>query len=468
MKHRLSIKARVTLWYAIFLAFLLAAILAVLLSVTEQNSSQQLRDSLLNTVSDAVRDVRFDHDRLDGSRVDFYRGGVSIFIYDGHGRLLAPEGSGIQIDSVLEDQAVKIVDVPPERWLIHDVYAEWDGEAFWVRGIVSLSASQGTLSHLIRIAVIGAPVILLLGIAGGWLITRRAFLPVSKMTAAVNRISSGSDLSLRLPEDESGDELAQLRRTFNAMLERLQSSFSRERQFTSDVSHELRTPVAVILSQCEFALSSDADCDDRQESLEAIHRQASRMSGIIAQLLMLSRADNGKFTLHPERINFSEICEMAALELEGSAAEADVTLHMELTPDVFLNGDETLMVRLVTNLLTNAIRYNRPGGRVTIRLSPEEGGCLLAVSDTGIGIHPDNLDKIWNRFFRADPSRSSGGTGLGLPIVQWIVREHGGTISVQSVPNVGTNFEVHLKTDPFSRQKNPETSAADPESGKNF
>lgn len=465
MKHKLSIKARVTLWYAIFLAFLLAGIFAVLLSATEQNSTRQLRDNLISTVSDAARDAQFNHERLDDSRIDFYNDGVSIFIYDSYGRLLAPQGQyGIQVDSVLEDQAIKIVDVPPERWLIHDVYAEQDEVAFWVRGMVSLSASQGALFNLVRIAIIAAPLILLLGVIGGWLITRRAFLPVSQMAAAVNHISSGSDLSLRLPEDDCSDELAQLRHTFNAMLERLQDSFSRERQFTSDVSHELRTPVAVILSQCEFALSADADCEDRQETLEAIHRQASRMSGIIAQLLMLSRADNGKFVLHPEQINFSEICEMATLELEDSASQAGVTLQMELAPNVLLNGDETLLVRLVTNLLTNAIRYNKPGGKVTIRLVPEEDGCLLSVSDTGIGIHPDNLDKIWNRFFRADPSRSSGGSGLGLPIAQWIAREHGGFISVQSVPNIGSNFEVHLKIDPFSAQK----PAADPLAGKLF
>lgn len=450
MKGKLSIKARVTLWYAVFLAVLLSGILAILLSVAEQNSSRQIRDNLLDAVSDAARDVRFDHNRLDDSRIDFYRSGVSIFIYDQGGRLIAPEGrESMQVDSILEDQAVKIVDVPPEKWMIHDAYAEQDGVSFWVRGIASLSASQGALSDLSRIALIAAPVMLLLGLAGGWLITRRAFLPVGRMAAVVDHISSGNDLSQRVPDDQSGDELAQLRHTFNAMLERLQDSFRRERQFTSDVSHELRTPVAVILSQCEFALSPEADCEDRQESLEAIHRQASRMSGIISQLLMLSRADNGKFVLHPEQINFSEICEMVALELESAASAADVTLKTELQPDILIHGDETLLVRLVTNLLSNAIRYNKPGGSVTLRLVPEADGCLLTVSDTGIGIHPDNLGKIWDRFYRADPSRSTGGTGLGLPIVQWIVREHKGKISVQSVPNVGTNFEVHLKKEPF-------------------
>ena len=449
MKKRLSIKARVTLWYTGLLILLLCLGVAYLLTFTDRISNQQLRDALQDVVSDAVQSAQFDYGELDDEDVDFYRDGVSVFFYDESGYLIAPRvNQGIQVNALLEDQVLKTARGGGEDWLIYDLYAREDGVGFWVRGMTSLSGTQGTLRELFLLALIGVPGFVLVAALGGWQITRRAFLPVGRMAEAANAITSGKDLSLRVPDDGSRDELSRLGGTVNAMLERLQEAFEREKQFTSDVSHELRTPTAVIRSQCEYALSPQAGEPERREALESVLRQSQRISTIISQLLLLARAENGKFTPNWERVNFSELCEMVALELEGRARERQVKFTLELQPEVWLVGDETLLMRLVNNLLTNAIRYNKEGGSVTLRLSTLPGGCLLEVADTGIGIRPEDQKKVWRRFYRVDAARSQGGCGLGLSMVQWIAQLHGGRVELESAYGVGSVFRVQLPEDP--------------------
>lgn len=449
--RRISIRARVTLWYTGLLVVLLGLGVVYLLSFSDQMLVRQTRDALLDVVSDSVKQAHFDDGELDDEEIDFYREGVSVFFYDTNGRLLAPRvNRGLQVDSLLEDQAVKTVGNGRETWMVHDLYAIQDGTGFWVRGVVSLSGSAATMRGMLLLALIGVPIFIAVAALGGWLITRRAFFPVGKMAETAQAISSGSDLSLRVPDDNSGDELSRLGRTINSMLARLQASFETERQFSSDASHELRTPTAVIISQCEYALSGVADETERTECLGAVLRQARRMSAIISQLLLLARAENGKFEPNWERLNLSELCEMVSLEMEDAAQSAGVTLETQLEPDIAITGDETLLMRLLTNLIANAIRYNRQDGRVEVCLARAKTGAILRVSDTGVGIREEDLPKIWGRFFRADASRSSGGTGLGLSMARWIAQVHGGTILAESVYGQGSVFTVTL---PFE-QKN--------------
>jgi heavy metal sensor kinase len=443
--RRLSIKARVTLWYTGLLLLLLVAGTVYLLSFSGQITNRQLRDALQESVSEAVKNARFDHGELEDEDIDFYKNGVSVFLYDTSGRLLAPRvNRGIQVNAVLEDQQVKTVEGAGGRWMVYDIYAQQDGTGFWVRGMISLSGTQGVLRGMFLLALVGVPGFALVAALGGWRITRRAFLPVAAMAETADSITSGSDLSLRVPDDGSGDELSRLGRTVNSMLERLEGAFQRERQFTSDASHELRTPTAVIISQAEYALSGGAAPEDREKALESILRQARRMSVMLGQLLLLARAESGKFQPERERIDLSELCEMVYLEMEEQAKQRGLILTAELEPGVSVRGDETLLMRLVTNLLQNAAAYNRPEGKIILRLKREEDGCTLEVEDTGIGIALENLEKIWDRFYRVDPSRSGEGTGLGLSMVKWIVQLHEGRVTVESRPGEGSCFRVRL------------------------
>lgn len=444
-RHKgLSIKARVTLWYTFFMILVFGITAVYLVSSSQRMSGRQMRERLVDTVTDAVSQVRFRYGELDAEELDFYKNGVSVFLYDTQGRLLAPKVTrGIQVDSLLEDQTIKTASSGRERWMIYDVYSEGEDAGFWVRGMISMTEYGQALGNLPILFGSALPLLAVLAALGGFRITRRAFRPVTQMAETARAIGTGSDLSQRIETDGRGDELNQLGDTMNEMLARLQASFEAERQFSSDVSHELRTPIAVIRSQCEFALSGQAGEEEKREAFEAVLKQSERMNSIVSQLLLLSRAENGKFVPEREPVELNVLCETVCEELEAMAAERQVKLAWN-TEKLQITGDETLLIRMVNNLVSNAIRYNRPGGSAEVSLRKRGKYAVLTVRDTGIGIRREDLGQIFNRFYRADRSRSSEGTGLGLSMAAWIARVHGGSIRAESVYGEGSVFTAEL------------------------
>jgi len=444
-RHKgLSIKARVTLWYTFFMILVFGITAVYLVSSSQRMSGRQMRERLVDTVTDAVSQVRFRYGELDAEELDFYKNGVSVFLYDTQGRLLAPKVTrGIQVDSLLEDQTIKTASSGRERWMIYDVYSEGEDAGFWVRGMISMTEYGQAMGNLPILFGSALPLLAVLAALGGFRITRRAFRPVTQMAETARAIGTGSDLSQRIETDGRGDELNQLGDTMNEMLARLQASFEAERQFSSDVSHELRTPIAVIRSQCEFALSGQAGEEEKREAFEAVLKQSERMNSIVSQLLLLSRAENGKFVPEREPVELNVLCETVCEELEAMAAERQVKLAWN-TEELQITGDETLLIRMVNNLVSNAIRYNRPGGSAEVSLRKRGKYAVLTVRDTGIGIRREDLGQIFNRFYRADRSRSSEGTGLGLSMAAWIARVHGGSIRAESVYGEGSVFTAEL------------------------
>lgn len=444
-RHKgLSIKARVTLWYTFFMILVFGITAVYLVSSSQRMSGRQMRERLVDTVTDAVSQVRFRYGELDAEELDFYKNGVSVFLYDTQGRLLAPKVTrGIQVDSLLEDQTIKTASSGRERWMIYDVYSEEEDAGFWVRGMISMTEYGQALGNLPILFGSALPLLAVLAALGGFRITRQAFRPVTQMAETARAIGTGSDLSQRIETDERGDELNQLGDTMNEMLARLQASFEAERQFSSDVSHELRTPIAVIRSQCEFALSGQAGEAEKREAFEAVLKQSERMNSIVSQLLLLSRAENGKFVPEREPVELNVLCETVCEELEAMAAERQVELAWN-TEKLQIVGDETLLIRMVNNLVSNAIRYNRPGGSAEVSLRKRGKYAVLTVRDTGIGIRREDLGQIFSRFYRADRSRSSEGTGLGLSMAAWIARVHGGSIRAESVYGEGSVFTAEL------------------------
>lgn len=444
-RHKgLSIKARVTLWYTFFMILVFGITAVYLVSSSQRMSGRQMRERLVDTVTDAVSQVRFRYGELDAEELDFYKNGVSVFLYDTQGRLLAPKVTrGIQVDSLLEDQTIKTASSGRERWMIYDVYSEEEDAGFWVRGMISMTEYGQALGNLPILFGSALPLLAVLAALGGFRITRQAFRPVTQMAETARAIGTGSDLSQRIETDGRGDELNQLGDTMNEMLARLQASFEAERQFSSDVSHELRTPIAVIRSQCEFALSGQAGEEEKREAFEAVLKQSERMNSIVSQLLLLSRAENGKFVPEREPVELNVLCETVCEELEAMAAERQMELAWN-TEKLQITGDETLLIRMVNNLVSNAIRYNRPGGSAEVSLRKRGKYAVLTVRDTGIGIRREDLGQIFNRFYRADRSRSSEGTGLGLSMAAWIARVHGGSIRAESVYGEGSVFTAEL------------------------
>lgn len=285
-------------------------------------------------------------------------------------------------------------------------------------------------------------VILFFGLAGGWWISSRAIRPVENISATAIKISAG-DLSQRINTAETESELGQLATVLNSTFARLESAFAQQKQFASDAAHELRTPVSVILTQAQTALSRDRQPPEYKQTIEACQRAAQRMRKLISSLLELARLDAGQEQMKRLPFDLSKTVADCVELVRPLADEHGVKISTKLSP-IEIKGDSERMSLVVTNLLTNAIQYNHDGGAVTITAMPEHGMAVLTVKDTGIGIPPEDLPRVFERFYRADKSRSSGNAGLGLAISKAIVSAHGGSIDVTSEENAGTTFIVRL------------------------
>jgi heavy metal sensor kinase len=289
--------------------------------------------------------------------------------------------------------------------------------------------------------VIGG-LILLIGLAGGSWFVSRALRPIENISSTAVKISAG-DLSQRINVAEAESELGQLAAVLNSTFARLESAFAQQQQFTSDAAHELRTPVSVMLTQAQTALNRERTAPEYRETVEACQRAAQRMRKLIESLLALARLDAGQEVLKRLRFDFSKTVSDCVDMVKPMAGERGAKIFTELSP-VEITGDSERLAQVVTNLLTNAIQYNLPDGEVRVKLESQNGLAVLTVSDTGAGISAEDLLRLFERFYRADKSRSTGGNGLGLAISKAVVEAHGGTIEVASEENAGTTFTVRL------------------------
>lgn len=293
----------------------------------------------------------------------------------------------------------------------------------------------------LTLAGVGA-IILFFGLAGGWWISSRAIRPVENISATAIKISAG-DLSQRINSAETESELGQLAAVLNSTFARLEAAFAQQKQFASDAAHELRTPVSVILTQTQTALNREREAGEYKQTVEACQRAAQRMKKLISALLELARLDAGQEQMKRLRFDFSKAVGDCVELIRPLADERHVKISTELST-VAIEGDSERLAQTITNLLANAIQYNHDGGEVKVSVKPESGMAVLTVSDTGQGIPAEDLPRVFERFYRADQSRSSGNAGLGLAISKAIVSAHGGTIDVASEENAGTTFTVRL------------------------
>lgn len=326
---------------------------------------------------------------------------------------------------------------PPDHFIGHILPS---GETIWV-GCSIAPEMEALNATAIKLAVVSV-IILFFGLAGGWWISSRAIRPVENISATAVKISAG-DLSQRINSADTESELGQLAAVLNSTFARLEASFAQQKQFASDAAHELRTPVSVILTQTQTVLNREREAGEYKQTVEACQRAAQRMKKLISALLELARLDAGQEQMKRLRFDFSRTIADSVELVRPLADERHVKISTELSP-VEIEGDSERLGQVVTNLLTNAIQYNHDSGEVKAVLKQEPGMVLLVVSDTGQGIPAEDLPRVFERFYRADKSRSSGNAGLGLAICQAIVAGHGGSIDVASRENAGSTFTVRL------------------------
>ena len=225
------------------------------------------------------------------------------------------------------------------------------------------------------------------------------------------------------------------------MFDSLQSSFEKEKRFTSDVSHELRTPLSVIISQSDYALEDEGY---REKALNVINREAKRMANLVSRLLILARSDSGKLRAEKEKVDLSDLCETVAWQQESIARECDIIIKSAVEPNVYVLGDEAMLIRVLLNIVDNAVKYGKPGGHVEIQLETVDSWACCTVKDDGIGIKEEDLSKIWQRFYRTEEARREEGSGLGLAMAEAMVKAHNGIIEADSVYGQGSRFRIKL------------------------
>lgn len=444
---QLSIRLRVTLWFTFLMLLLVAAVLTSLILISGQLAKNQSAKKLIHAVENSGLSFRWVHGQLQiANEKGEIRENAILAVYDADSKLLY---GSLPYSDLPGFAAGRFQDIRinESKWLIYDSKKDIPSYGvIWVRGMLPCVDSDTTFAAMEEVVFIVFPFLVLLAALGGYFLTGRAFRPVQQITELAERIGDGKDLSRRIRLGSGSDEIYTLANTFDRMFDRLETSFENEKQFTSDASHELRTPTAVILSQCSDALEHAKTLEEAMASLEIISRQAQKMSGLISQLLQLARSDKGLYKLQLESVDLSELCEVVVDELRSHAAEKRISLLTDLEPHLIIQGDETLLMRLLINLVTNGISYGRTGGTVLLSLCQNKNTVVGCVQDDGIGIAPKHLGQIWKRFFQVDPARtaSSGNAGLGLSIVKWIAEAHGGSVMAQSKLHSGSIFTFIL------------------------
>jgi heavy metal sensor kinase len=280
-----------------------------------------------------------------------------------------------------------------------------------------------------------------------WVALRRALAPIDVVRLEAEQISR-TNVSHRIGERWTSGDVRDLVRTFNAMLGRLEAAFEDLNSFAADAAHELRTPLATLRAEIETAIQSSPTIEEYEEILKSMQEEVSRMGRVVSDLFTLARLDRGQHVLEMERTRLAPLVEETLETWLPVAQTRGITLQW-LGGDAEVRGNAVALRRVLMNLVENALKYNRDGGTVVVSLDRRGDRAVLSVRDTGIGIAPEHLEKLFQRFFRVDRarSRSSGGAGLGLAICKSFLTAHGGSIRVASSPGEGSVFSVELPLD---------------------
>ena len=459
----MSIRNRLTLWYTSLLAVSLiiigglvySVVGSILISVIDDRLSSQAQEvsSLIQAENDPFSVMALGRARLPS---------IDIFGSQYYIQILQLDGRAVQLSENLQGQRL-----PLSEALTNDLAADEARYATAVIesgvrlrvisapillagrtiGIVQVAASLGDMDDSLvgvrRALLVGSLIALLLAAIGGNILARAVLRPIKAITETTQHITDTQDLSQRIPVAVPTDELGQLTETINDMLGRLDSLFEAQQRLVADVSHELRTPLTTI--QGNLDLLRRGAVDDRtlrDEALRAISDETARMRRMISDLLLLAQADAGlQLYLQPVEVDTL----LLDVYRQAQMMAKDVTVRLGAEDQAIVEGDIDRLRQLLLNLVVNALKYTPAGGEITLTLRRNNGRVQVAVADTGVGIAAEDLPHIFERFYRADRSRTRpGGSGLGLSIAQWIAQAHGGNIEVESRMGRGSTFTVNL------------------------
>jgi two-component system OmpR family sensor kinase len=456
--RNLPIRWRLTLFIALAMGAILLVLgvaLFILLSEAQLSTVEDPAERRAEEVADIIRSGQtLQADDVKELTLD----GVFVIIRNGEGKVLYDTlnltKSGAQDRTVWKDALVdrghhasgriefSRGDAPDYIYAVRARTPQ--GRARVVEAGKSYKSALEDVREIGGILAAGIGMALVLSIGGAYLLAGMALRPVEAVTATAREMGE-RDLGKRLPVANPNDEIGRLTTTINGLFARLDVAFSRQRRFAADASHELRTPLTSISGHArmldEWAL--DGDKETAHRSVGTIRREAGKMRGLIETLLTLSRGDEGA----PMEVGRYDLGAVAREATETAGDVADGRVSVEFVPnkhEVRATFDRERVLQVASILLDNAVKYTPYGGSVKVKVEEEDGSVALAISDTGVGISEDQLPLVFERFYRADPSRSEGGTGLGLSIACQIAESHGGQIRAQSTPGKGSTFTLLL------------------------
>ncbi len=440
---RLSLKWKITLWYTLVMIVISATALFFMTSMSKAIIYRDISGRIARTVNDFSRRISAPDSKIENiPEFGFYEQGVHMTVYDSEGNMIAGKSPFEITDSAeFKDNTVDTVTERGNKFYIYTKEVHRPGKtSLWVKGTVSVRDESFAVQSAAKTNIVLTIVLIIIAAGGGYMIIKKALEPVNKISRTAKSISESRDLSRRINIGSGKDEIHDLANVFDEMLDKIEQTVEREKQFTSDASHELRTPVAVILSECEYMTDCAKTYDEMFESAVSVKGQAEKMSKLISELLTISRMDKNTIKANIEEVDVSELLGFVCDEQEEINTK-DITLSRNIEPGIIANADRFLLARLCINLISNAYSYGK--SEIVVSLSKNGDKLKLSVKDDGIGISDEHKDKIWERFYQVDPSRSdntNGSCGLGLSMVKWIAQCHGGNVGVESEPGAGSVF----------------------------
>ena len=434
--RKVSLTFKITLWYTTFIVLLIGSLIVgtflVSDSVVEKNSEKKLIEE--------VAEISSGSDKFTP-----YEDGVTLSVYDKDGNLVA---GSVPRNFKVNDFSLGIIseykDVNHNKYLYYDSETSSArlGNGKYVRGVVQITNNiNGWILPLI--ISIGSPFVILVIMYVGYLIIRSSLKPVRDMTETADAIAKSNDLSKRITIEDGTDEVHKLGKVFNEMLETLENSSKRERQFSSDVSHELRTPVSVIMAESEYGAKYTDSVEDAKESFDVIERQSKRMTSMINQILELARLDS-RLEIPKEELLLSDKIKSTLEDYKILFDNKNIKLFINVEENIKVYANEALIMRMIDNLLSNALKYAQTEVKVCLA---KRNRIIFEVVDDGIGINDAEKKHIWDRFYKVDKSRTTtedNSSGLGLSITKKIVELHDGKIAVLDNKSKGTRFVVNL------------------------
>ncbi len=457
----MTIRVKITLWFSALMIVIFAIMFSMIFIINRYVLYSDVKGTLRTVVEENRDEIEYteDFDSDDVEPGDHYilygdgyleidddfipeRKGVYSVLLDGDGRTIY--GKSPVAIPFSDREGIWTQMAGQEKYYVCQVrLAAEEMEGLVLQGIVNEDASETILGRMAELTLLVAPLLVLAAIVGGFLLAGTFLRPIRKMTETAESINDGADLSRRIELERGRDDLHQLAYSFNHMMDRLERSFENQKQFTSDVSHELRTPVSTILAQTELTLARERSPEEYRDALQLIQRQGGYMKRLVNGMLQYSRLERLEVLPEEEEVDLSQLVELVSEEQLLNSRKG-ITLECRAEPGLAIRGNTELLVRLLTNLISNAYRYGRAGGHIMVSAFGRDEEICISVRDDGIGMEQHEMDRIFHRFYQADAARCSQeqSLGLGLSMAAEIARLHHARISVESEKGKGSEFLV--------------------------